>query len=182
MKEDALFFNKVAGAILSAGLLAMVVGLISSGLFHAEAPEEDAYVIAEEGAEATAGAEASSEPEGPADIVPMMAEADAAKGEKVAKACISCHSFEEGGPTKVGPNLYDIVGRDVGSDSAFSYSDALSGIEGEWTYEKLNEFLYNPGAYASGTKMAYAGVRKDEKRADLIAYLRSLSANPAPLP
>ena len=182
MKEDALLGNKIAAAVLAASLMAMVVGLISSGLFHAEAPEKAAYTIAEEGADSAGGAEVAAAPAGPVDILPLLAAADAGKGEKAAKACIACHSFEEGGPTKVGPNLYDIVNAAIGRDGGYSYSASLSDNGGTWSYESLNEFLYSPAAFAEGTKMAFKGVKKEAKRADLIAYLRTLSANPAPLP
>lgn len=183
MKDDSLFFNKIAAAVLTAGLLAMVVGLISSTLYHTEAPEEDAYVIADVSEEGGAQqAAASSEPQGPGDIKPMLADADPATGEKVAKACVSCHSFEQGGPNKVGPNLYNVVGSDIASIDGFNYSSAMADTEGAWTYEALNQFLYDPKGFVNGTKMAFRGVKKDQKRAALVSYLRSLSDNPEPLP
>ena len=158
MKQDALFINKISAAVLSAALLAMVSGILADSLYHVELPdgvEGQAFVIAEPttGTEVAEAAE-PAEPAGPGDILPMLASADIAEGEKVAKKCVACHNFEEGAGNKVGPDLYDA----------------------------LNHFLYAPTEYAPGTKMSFRGVRKDEDRADLIAYLRTLSANPAPLP
>jgi cytochrome c len=138
---------------------------------------------APEGGEvAAAAAEGAMEASG-GSISALLASADAEAGSKVARKCSACHSFEEGGPNKVGPNLYDLVGREIASHEGYSYSDALSSKAGsQWDYESLAAFLTDPKAWAPGTKMSFAGVKKPEELADLIAYLRSLSANPAPLP
>ena len=112
-----------------------------------------------------------------------MSSADADKGQAVFKACQACHTAEEGGANKVGPNLYGIVGAQKAHLDNFAYSDALKAMhDQQWTFENLNEFIKNPKGYVKGTKMAYGGLKDDAKRADLLAYLRSLSANPAPLP
>jgi cytochrome c len=107
--------------------------------------------------------------------------ADLAKGEKFTRKCIGCHTFDAGGANKTGPNLYDLVNSDIGSRD-FSYSSAMAAFPGNWDYATLNEFLYNPKSYISGTKMSYKGIKKDEDRANLIAYMRTLSAAPVPLP
>jgi cytochrome c len=185
MKQDALFINKISAAVLTAGLLAMVSGILAESLYHVELPdgvEGQAFVIAEPttGTEVAAAAE-PAEPAGPGDILPMLASADIADGEKVAKKCVACHNFEEGAGSKVGPDLYDVVMRKKASVD-FSYSAAFQALDGEWDYDALNHFLYAPTDYAPGTKMSFRGVRKDEDRANLIAYLRTLSTNPAPLP
>jgi cytochrome c len=112
----------------------------------------------------------------------LVAEGDAAAGERAARPCIACHSFEAGGPTKIGPPLHDVVGRPIASVEGFSYSDALTGKEGDWTYDNLNHFLSDPRGWAQGTKMAFVGVKKDEDRANIIAYLRSITESPPPLP
>ncbi|MGI9435724.1 MAG: c-type cytochrome, partial [Geminicoccaceae bacterium] len=114
-------------------------------------------------------------------LVAMIASADLAKGEKVSKKCKACHVFDEGGKHKLGPALWGIVGRDIASYDGFNYSGALNGLEGDWTFDKLDQFLAAPKKFLPGTKMVFAGVKKEQDRADLILYLRSLAAEPAPL-
>ena len=180
---DSLELNKIAAAILAAGVIAMTSGLVASFVVHApEAPEERAYVIAtpDEG-DALAGAEAPEPAE--ESVLVLLASADPAAGEKVSKKCTACHSFDEGGANRVGPNLWNIIGRPIAGAEGFSYSDALAGLSGEtWSYENMDAFLAAPKAWAPGTKMAYAGLKKVDDRAELIAYLRSLSSDPQPLP
>lgn len=180
MNNDPLFWNKVAGAILSAGLLAMVTGFAAHLLYHPKVPEKQAYVIAS--VEPKGDATQKEEPAGPEPIVDKLASAKPADGEKVAKKCAACHSFEKGGPNKVGPNLWNVIGSKPGQAEGFSFSSSMKGLEGEWDYEKLNQFLYNPKGFVKGTKMSFAGLKKTEDRADVIAYLRTLSENPKPLP
>ena len=115
-------------------------------------------------------------------VAPMMAQASAARGAKVFKKCATCHSVTKGGKHKVGPNLWNIVAGARGAKAGFSYSKAIKGMEGRWTYESLNAFFAKPKAYMPRTKMAFGGLKKAKDRADLIAYLRSLSDSPAPLP
>jgi cytochrome c len=140
-------------------------------------------------AEATGAAEDQAESEAPqtaaaqgAGIDGLMAQADPTAGEAAARKCVACHSFEAGGPNKIGPVLHNVVGRDVASVEGFSYSGALQEKEGVWDYQALDAFLSNPREWAPGTKMAFAGVKKDEERADLIAYLRTVTEEPPPLP
>lgn len=184
MKKDALLINKLAAAVLVAGLLAMVVGDLSGILYSVDNPEtiaEQSFVIAEPAGDTDTTAVADTAPAGPGDILGMLATADLAKGVKVAKKCGSCHGFDEGGPNKVGPNLYNLVNSGIGARD-FAYSDAMAGFGGDWDYNALNEFLYDPAGMIPGTKMSFKGLKKDADRANLIAYLRSLSASPAPLP
>jgi cytochrome c len=154
---------------------------ISAVTQEAAAPAEGAS----EGAMETSvdgAAEGAMEAAGGSGILALLASADPEAGSKVARKCGACHSFEEGGPNKVGPNLYGVVGADIANHEGYSYSDALSSKEGTWDYEKLAAFLTDPKAWAPGTKMSFAGVKKPEELADLIAYLRSLAAEPMPLP
>jgi cytochrome c len=136
----------------------------------------------EEG-ESEGAAAAGAAPTGADDgIGTLLAQADLDAGAKDARKCGACHSFEEGGPAKIGPPLWDVVGRDIAAVEDFAYSDALAGKEGAWDYQALDAFLAQPREWAPGTKMAFAGLRKPEERADIILYLRSLSSDPAPLP
>lgn len=115
-------------------------------------------------------------------VTDLLADADPAQGEELSVQCTACHTFEEGGNHLIGPNLWDVVGRPKASLEDFAYSDALAALEGEWTYDELNEYLANPLGYAPGNRMAFPGVSEPEDRAAVIAYLRSLSPDPAPLP
>ncbi|CAO3418775.1 c-type cytochrome [Azospirillum endophyticum] len=174
-------WNKVFGAVLLAGLIAMLAGFASKVLVHSKPLEKSVYVVATpEGA--SAPADKGAAPAGPAPIAPLLAAASPDAGQKVAKACAACHSFDKGGAAKVGPNLYGVVGGPKGHMQGFGYSDALVKTGGTWTYDELNKFLYDPKAYAPGTKMTFAGLKKDDDRAAVIAYLRSLADSPQPLP
>lgn len=178
---DAMTFNKIAGAVLGTGLLVMGLNIVADGIYHAEAPEEAAIKI--EVAEATPAA-TSTDAEKPAvSLASLMASADPAKGEANFKACAACHTPEQGGANRVGPNLWGIVGSKKAHLDNYAYSEALkSRHEENWTFENLDAFIANPKKYLTGTKMSYGGLKDDAKRADLLAYLRSLAAEPAPLP
>ncbi|MTH99712.1 cytochrome c family protein [Roseibium sp. RKSG952] len=180
---DSFTLNKAAGAVLMVLILTMGVGIVSDIIFEPTIPGEPGYDIVLETPEDDTST-VTAEP----DVVPLgerLFAASASKGENVAKKCAACHSFDQGGANKVGPALYDIVGRKPGGHDGFNYSSAMAayGEENpEWTYENLDNFLAAPKKYLSGTSMGFAGLRKPEERADIIAYLRNLSANPKPLP
>lgn len=172
--------NKIAGAVLGSALAIVAINEIANIAIAPTAPETPAYVI-ETGAEEANGATDAVKPEGPS-LAVLMASADAAKGEKVFKKCGACHTSEEGGANKIGPNLHAILGKAKASTADFSYSDALVEMGGEWGFEELNAFLTKPRDYVKGTKMSFAGLKKDGDRADLIAYLRTLGSSAVPLP
>jgi cytochrome c len=178
-RMDNLEFNKAAAAVLVAGITFMVSGVIASIVVKPQALHQTVLKI-DTGAEQ--GPAAAKEAP-PPPIAPLLASADPAAGETIAKRqCASCHTFNEGGKNGVGPNLYGVIGRPHGGLPSFNYSAAIKSKEGPWTYEDLNAWLKKPAAYAPGTRMAYAGLNSDKQRADVIDYLRTLSANPAPLP
>ena len=178
----SLELNKVAAAVLTAGIVAMGSGFVAEVVFHKEAPEEDAFPI-QVAAEGEEGGAAAGGPSAPQSILPLIAKADPAAGEATTRACAACHSFDQGGPHKVGPNLYAIVGAQIAGADGFSYSDALNGMSDQaWTYENLDGFLKNPKEWAPGTKMSYAGISDAKKRAELIAWMRENDDDPIPLP
>ncbi len=174
--------NKIVGAILAAMILAMVSGIIANMLVHPKPLEKPAYAVA--GGETTAETSTSSAPAGPEPIAPLIAAADAKAGEAKAKLCITCHTFNKGGPNKIGPNLYGIVGDEIAHDrGGFAFSEALTtkGKDQTWTLENLNHWLWKPQSFAHGTKMTFIGLPKAQDRANVVAYLNSLSDNPKPL-
>ena len=172
--------NKILGALLATCLILLSLNIGADALFSPQAPEKPGYNIAVQ--EKTPGAPAGpAEPEKP--IAVLLASASVEKGAAAAKQCASCHTFEKGGPNRVGPNLYDIVGHEIGTGRAgFNFSAAMKAKGGNWTYDELNAFLKNPRAAIPGTNMTFAGISRDTVRADLIAYMRSLADNPQPLP
>jgi cytochrome c len=178
---DSFELNKFAGALLGVLLFAMSVHLLSGVLVSAKKPTVPGYDLPapqeETAAAAGAGAQAAAEP-----LPVLLAKADVGKGQASAKKCAACHTFEQGGANKVGPNLYGIVGKPKAQVAGFNYSGALKGKGGDWSYEELNGFVQNPKAHTPGTIMAFAGIPQAGERADLLAYLRTLSPNPPPLP
>ena len=176
---DALRFNKIAAAVLCAGLLIMGFSKVGSFLVNPKDLKENAYPIevANVDAKNTQVKEASViEP-----IINLLASANIMEGEKVAKKCTACHVFVDGGNNKIGPGLYNIVNKPIGK-ADYGYSKAFAALNGKWTYEELNKFLYKPKEYVKGTKMNFAGLKKTKDRANLIAWLRERSNAPAPLP
>lgn len=174
-------FNKLAAALLVALMLAWIVGMISRNTVSPEMPAKNSYVV-DTGAVASPGA-APEAAAGPAKIEPLLASANVEAGAKYAKVCATCHSFGKGEAAKIGPNLYGIVGDHHAHMAGYSYSSGMQALADKpWTFAALNEFLYAPRSAVSGTKMSYAGIKNDTDRANVIAWLRSLSDSPVPLP
>ncbi|ESR25540.1 c-type cytochrome [Lutibaculum baratangense] len=152
-----------------------------------EAPAEEAPAGDQQGAAEPAQEEAAAEQEqaaaagGDSALLAAVAAADVEEGQAQARKCTACHSLEEGGPNRVGPHIYGVVDRDIASLDDYNYSDALQGIEGDWTLENLDAFLANPREFARGTKMAFAGIRDEDDRHALLHYLYTLQENPQPL-
>lgn len=165
---DTMTLTKLAAGLFGAWLILLLGKWVGEEIYHAELHGEASYVIEVEGAEEEEVAEEV------VDIATLMASADPGKGERVFRKCSACHKVEDGA-NNVGPHLYAIVGRDIAAVDGFGYSGALSSIDAVWTYEELSAFLENPKEYAPGTSMGFAGLRKPEERADVIAYLESLT-------
>ena len=169
----------MVASVLVAGLIFMSISVGVDEVLHKEPLEKVVYPVPALGM-AAAPAEAESEAAVP--LAVLLAGADPQSGQKVAKKCAACHDLSQGGKHKVGPNLWDIVGSARASREGFSYSGTLSGLGGAWTYRELDAFLTSPKAYAPGNKMTFPGLKKPAQRADLLAFLRTLSENPQPLP
>ena len=171
--------NKILGALLGTCLVLVAVHIAAGAIFSQEAPAKPGYEIAVK-EEASQGAAPAAPAEVP--IATLLASASAERGAQVAKQCQACHNFQEGQGPKVGPDLYGVVDRPIAVVSGFNYSAALKGKQGKWDFDTLNAWLTKPSAFAPGTAMTFAGLTNDKQRADVIAYLDSLSANPVPLP
>jgi cytochrome c len=178
---NSLELNKAASAILVAGIAFMLAGQLGKVLVHGERPHESAIRIGDPGnapATAPAAAAPALEP-----ISGLLANANVENGKTLFnRNCGTCHTANEGGRNGVGPNLYGVVGAPHGHAQSFNYSAAIKSKQGPWNYEELNAWLHKPSAYAPGTRMAFAGLNQAQARADVIAYLRTLAANPQPLP
>ncbi len=178
---DSFELNKLIGAFLAVAFVVFSVSIVSDSIFATHAPENPGYAL--EVVEQEAGGAEPAEA-GPS-IAELLQTADAAAGESAFRKCQACHTPDEGGANKVGPNLWDIVNRPVASHEGFSYSAGMREFAADgtvWDYDHLSEFLKAPRSYVSGTAMAFAGIKNPEEEANLIAYLRTLSSDPAPLP
>ena len=179
---DSFEINKIVAAVLMVALVVIGIGKVSDLIFHVEKPEVPGYAVDVEQAVATSTESSSDASEEKIDISALMSMGDLAHGEKVFKKCAACHSINKGGKNNIGPALYNVVGRKVGSISDYKYSKALSEYGKEWTFEELNGYLIKPAKWIKGTKMAFAGLRKEKDRASVIKYLNQNSDNPLPLP
>ena len=180
---DSFEINKIIASILLVALLIIGISKISniifkvdkldSSAYKVELPDNDAKQISEEN---------TMKADDKVDISALMALGDIAHGEKVFKKCSACHSIEAGGGNKIGPALYNVVGRKIAAVEDYKYSKALVEYTKNWSFEELNGFLIKPQKWIKGTKMAYAGLRKEKDRASIILYLNKYSDNPLPLP
>ena len=178
---DSFELNKIIAAILMVALLVIGLGKFSDIIFHVEKPETTGYAVIVEQVKTTSSSTKISAEE-KIDIAELMAMGDITSGEKIFKKCAACHSIIKGGKNKIGPALYNVVGRKVGGVEGYKYSKALAAYDKEWNFEELNGFLIKPAKWVKGTKMAYAGLRKEKDRASVIKYLNQNSDRPVPLP
>ena len=179
---DSFEINKIVAAILLVALLVIGIGKLSNIIFYVEKPKTPGYSVEIDQAVATdkqLNVETTVEK---IDISALMAMGDLATGEKVFKKCAACHSIVKGGKNNIGPALYNVVGRKIGQVNDYKYSKALSDYGKEWTFEELNGYLIKPAKWIKGTKMAFAGLRKEKDRASVILYLNKNSDNPLTLP
>ena len=178
---DSFEINKIVAAVLMVALLVIGISKLSNIIFHVEKPKTPGYAVEVEQAK-TVSSSTEKTVEEKVDIAALMAMGDVALGEKVFKKCAACHSIIKGGKNNIGPALNNVVGRKTGAVTDYNYSKALASFDKEWTFEELNGYLIKPAKWIKGTKMAFAGLRKEKDRASVIKYLNQNSDNPIPLP
>ena len=178
---DSFEINKIVAAILMVALLIIGIGKISDVIFYVEKPETPGYKVEldQSASDITLTADAV---EVKVDIAALMSMGDIASGEKIFKKCAACHSIVKDGKNNIGPALYNVVGRKVGAVNDYKYSKALLNYDKSWSFEELNGYLLKPSKWIKGTKMAFAGLRKEKDRASVIKYLNQNSDNPKQLP
>jgi len=179
---DSFELNKIIAAVLMVALLVIGIGKVADVIFHVDKPKTPGYVVEVDQVASTEVQTTKDSVEEKIDISALLAMGDLTTGEKVFKKCAACHSIVKGGKNNIGPALYNVVGRKVGVINDYKYSKALSEYSKEWTFEELNGYLIKPAKWIKGTKMAFAGLRKEKDRASVIMYLNQNSDNPKPLP
>ena len=178
---DSFELNKVIAAILMVALIVIGLGKLADIVFYVNKPEKAGYKVELDSTSNTNTSEATQVVE-KVNIAEIMSTGDLASGEKIFKKCAACHSIVKNGKNKIGPALYNVVGRKVGNVADYKYSKALATYGKEWSFEELNGFLKKPSTYLKGTKMSYAGLRKEKDRASIIIYLNNNSDSPKQLP
>jgi cytochrome c len=180
---DAFEVNKIAGAVLFTCLCVLALNITADAIFAPVEPAKPGFEIAIPKPGTAPAAQPSTQPGAPEEpIEKLLASADPTRGETVARQCMTCHNLEKDGPNAIGPNLWGVVGRPKGSHPGFTYSDAMKEKGGDWTIDDLNKFLTKPQEFVPGTKMTFPGLPRGNQRADVIAYLNTLSDSPKPLP
>ena len=179
---DSFELNKIIAAVLMTALIVIGINKFGDSVFHVEKPNQSAYKV--EGVElvSSTGITADVKEVVQLNIREILALGDTAHGEKVFKKCSACHMIASGGKNMIGPNLWSVIGRTAGSVSDYKYSKAMVAYGKEWTFEEMNSYLIKPQAYVKGTKMAFAGLRKEKDRASVILFMNSKSSSPKPLP
>ena len=176
---DSFEINKIIAAVLVTVLVVFGIGKISDIIFHVEAPKVQGYKVEVKLASSSNG-ESSSESQ--VNIAALLSMGDVEHGMKVYKKCKACHSIKQGGGNKIGPALWNVIFRPVGSVTDYKYSKALSSYGKEWTFEEMNGFLIKPSKWIPNNKMGFAGLKSEKDRASVILYLNQNSDNPRPLP
>ena len=179
---DSFEINKIIAAILLTALIVISIGKFADALFQVEKPKETAYKIDGLEVVSTSQKPDESKKEEIVDIAQLLAMGDLVHGQKVFKKCSACHMIASDGKNMIGPNLWSIIGRKAGAVDDYKYSKAMIAYGKEWSFEEMNAYLIKPQAYIKGTKMAFAGLRKEKDRASVILYMNSKSSNPKPLP
>ncbi len=182
---DSFELNKIIAAVLLTALIVIGIGKFTDILFYVEKPKQSAYKV--EGLEVASTSNSDTKDTSQkeleiVDIKTLLAMGDLAHGEKVFKKCSACHMIAAGGKNMIGPNLWGVIGRTAGSVNDYKYSKAMIAYGKEWSFEEMNSYLIKPQAYIKGTKMAFAGLRKEKDRASVILYMNSKGNNPKPLP
>ena len=180
---DSFEWNKIIGASLGTILFVVAVHIGSQAVYNVPPPAKPGYVVPGVQAKAEApAAVAAPVAEAPPDFATAIPAADAMAGAMIAERCGACHDWSKGGPNKIGPNLYGVIGRPRASHPGFEYSPAMKAKTGDWSYADLFQFLRQPAGFVPGTKMTFAGLPKPQDRVDVIAFLRMQADSPAPLP
>ena len=179
---DSFEINKIIAAVLLTALIIIGIGKFTDVLFHVDKPKQSAYKIEGLESETTQIKSTEAKKEEKVDIAQLLAMGDVSHGQKVFKKCSACHMIAAGGKNMIGPNLWSVIGRTAGSVDDYKYSKAMVAYGKEWSFEEMNSYLIKPQAYIKGTKMAFAGLRKEKDRASVILYMNSKGDNPKPLP
>ena len=179
---DSFEWNKIAGAVLGTLIFVLVIKFATEAVFEVEKPAKPGYVVEGVQEEASASTSAAPAEEALPDFGTVLPTADAAAGQKISQRCEQCHDLSKGGPNKIGPNLWGVVGRPRASHPGFSYSGAMSASHDAWNFDSLFKFLKSPASYVPGTKMSFAGLRSAQDRINLLAWLRTQSDSPVAIP